>query len=141
GVTIGRHGARAVQPSRIEGAHPLLHRVAILLRRAVETDDLRERAVELCDPLASRRVVEPVDVLGDEALDDLAALEPRERMVRRTGAGLTEGLPAGHRARPVAAAERLGAQELGTLDGMAGPPGERLGAAVVGDAGLGAHPG
>src|SRR5690606_29449629 len=76
----------------------------------------------------------------DHAGRDAGPLELGEREVPRRGGLVREARPSDERARPIASARRLAAHELAPLDRVARSA-TRLGAAVVGDAALGADAG
>lgn len=68
--------------------------------------------MQLYDVGAPRLVVQAVHVLGDEVSEPAAALQPRERLVRRIWPHAAELVPARKAARPVTPPRRLRRHEL-----------------------------
>ena len=62
----GELAARAVEPARIGRQEALLKLRARLIGAAGEAADVGQRAVQLDDLTAAGRVVQAIDVLGDE---------------------------------------------------------------------------
>ena len=88
---------------------------------------------------AARRLVQAVDVLGDDRAEDAPPLQVGDGVVGGVRLGVREALPADERAGPVPAAGRAGTGELAVLHRR--DPAGAVGPAVVGDPAVGRHPG
>ena len=114
----------------------------LVARSAVETARVGRVAVELDEPVLGDAgfLVQPVDVLGDDAGNLAAADELGDGEVAAIGRGVVDGLPGGELAPPGLAARLLGMHEVLEVDGLVLGP-DAPGAAEVRDAGLGADAG
>src|SRR5690606_6409425 len=101
-IPVGRDLGGAVQPAGIHRSDALLKGVARLWSVTREAVDLGERAVQLDDPAAPRRVVQTVDVLRDDPGEAARIFKPRERVVACIRSELRKTLPSDRTARPVA---------------------------------------
>ncbi len=138
GVSVGGELGVDLRPARIEAGEARLERGAWAHGVAAEAADALEGAVELDHVIAAGAVMEPVDVLGDHPVDASAALERREGVMAGVGLGAGKASPSDEGARPVSLSRFGALHEGAVLDGIARAA-ARLGAAVVGDAALGAH--
>ena len=76
--------------------------------------------MQLEDAAAGGALVQPVDVLRDDAVDAAGRLERGERAVAGVRLGGGDAPPAVEAARPVAATDVLVAEEVAVLKGLRG---------------------
>jgi hypothetical protein len=120
--------------ARVQSSQLLLEPSPVAHVAARDADSFVRRPVKLERVFAPGGVVQPVDVLRDEAPDLAVPLRVRQRVVRRVGnRALGEGAPPGERARPVALLVLLGAHELLVRHRLESSRVRAVGGAVVGD--------
>src|SRR5690606_17690245 len=96
-----------------------------------------EPSVQVDDVAVAGRLMQPVDILGDERVDASVGLEARERMMRAVRAGPAKARPADEASRPVTA-PRAGVAHERLKRHRAGPFPFAVRVAVVRDARIGA---
>ncbi len=139
GVAVGQGFGAELQPAGVRLQKALLQLVSRLGDPTAHAADLRQRAVQLDHPAASRAVVQAIDVLGDHPGEEARCFERRQRAMGGVGLRRAKARPPEGRARPVAAAHVFAPQEGLLLDWVSrpGPPV----APIVGDSRLGAAAG
>ena len=138
-VPVGADLARHHLEARVRLAQPGIDVGPARRLTAVQADDPVEVAVQLEHVARARGLVQPVDVLGDDLAHEPQPLQRGHRPVPVVGRGRGEPAPADEAAGPVAATVVGGGDELAVRH--RGHPPLAVGAAVVGDPGLGREAG
>ncbi len=121
------------QPCRIGAAKIVLKLVARRLAAAAHAADKIEPAVQVDDLPVAGRLMQPIDVLGQQHPALAVRLEPGQRMMRIVRPRLAEPPPADQAARPIAPARMLVRHEGLEVDRL-GPLPVALAVAVIGNA-------
>src|SRR5271170_2868474 len=139
-VAVGRFRCVQIEPVGVQPAEVVLQLFAGRSQLAIHAADKIDPAVQVDHPRVAGRLMQPVDVLGENELDSAHRLEPGQGAMSVVRPRLANAPPAAEAARPIAPTGLFVAHE--------GLEGHRLralplavGVAIVGNARAGAAPG